>query len=142
MFRVVSVPIGFLIGIKEFVMFLIVFGFDILQMFFYSFLLSNSDAAGRLKNLILKILPSKEKVKSGALVKRLETMGFFGVSLLAALPIYAGGMWSAVIISHLMGFFEKNRVKCYCYLACGSACGSAVIVLGVYNILKWIGNLI
>jgi uncharacterized membrane protein len=142
MLKIVSVPVGLLIGIKEFVVFLLVFGFDLVQMFIYSRILSKSDASGRLINFFIRIMPSKEKVKSGPFVKRLEAMGYLGVALLAAMPIYAGGMWSAVIISYLMGLLEKNRLRCFCYLAAGSAVGSAIIVFGLYNLFRLIVRVI
>ncbi|PIU83334.1 MAG: hypothetical protein COS68_04570, partial [Elusimicrobia bacterium CG06_land_8_20_14_3_00_38_11] len=67
--------------------------------------------------------------------------GYIGITILAALPVYFGGMYSAVLVSHLM---HLNRKRSYMFLIVGSIVGSSIFVFGLqglialWDLIKWL----
>jgi len=101
---------------------------DIMQMFVYFYILEGAGVNNRLGKLISKRFPSQESIEKTNVVKKVKRFGYLGITVLAALPIYFGGMYSAVLVSHLM---RLHRKKSYIFLTIGSMIGSAVLVLGI-----------
>ena len=131
--RFIIIPLGFIAGFGWWTAFFIAFGMDIVQMFAYFYFLEGAGVNKKVGRLIAKRFPSQNKVARTKMVIKLRHFGYLGVTVLAGLPVYMGGMYSAVLVSHLM---HLNRKKSYLCLTMGSFIGSGILILGIRAI--WI----
>jgi hypothetical protein len=125
--RFIVVPVGFIIGFGWYGAFIVAFAVDMCQMFAYFYFLEGAGVNRKVGHIITKWFPSQNKVEQTRTVIKLRRMGYVGIMILAALPVYFGGMYSAVLVSHLM---HLKRKKSYVFLTIGSVIGSAIITLG------------
>src|SRR3989339_787187 len=125
--RFLVVPISIIAGIGWWGAFLIALAGDIIQMFLYFYILEGAGVNKKIGKLISKRFPTQDEVEKTNVVKKVRRMGYLGITILAALPVYVGGMYSAVLVSHLM---HLNRKKSYIFLSIGSMIGSAILVIG------------
>ncbi len=130
--RFFVIPLGFIVGLGWWGAFAIALFGDIVQMFLYFYILEGAGVNKKLGKLISKKFPSQEKVERTKMVRKVRGMGYIGITILAALPVYFGGMYSAVLVSHLM---HLNRKKSYIFLTVGSIIGSAVLVFGLQGLI-------
>lgn len=134
--RFFVIPLGFVVGLGWWGAFAIALFGDIVQMFLYFYILEGAGVNKKFGKLISKKFPSQEKVERTKMVRKVRGLGYMGITILAALPVYFGGMYSAVFVSHLM---HLNRKKSYIFLTVGSIIGSAVLVIGLsvlWNLIK------
>jgi len=125
--RLLVIPVGFIAGFGWWAAFFIALITDIIQMFIYSYFLEGAGVNKKFGYLISKRFPSKDKIERTKIVIRLRRFGYMGITILAAMPVYFGGMYSAVLVSHLM---RLKRKKSYIFLAIGSVIGSAILTIG------------
>jgi len=133
--RLLVIPAGYIVGFGWWSAFFMALITDIIQMFIYSYFLEGAGVNKKAGYLISKWFPSKDKVERTKIVIRLRRFGYVGIMILAALPIYAGGMYSAVLVSHLM---RLKRKKSYLFLTIGSIMGSAILTIGLKAIWEYI----
>lgn len=129
----VNIPLNFIIGSGKTAAFVIAFGIDIAQIAGYYYLLEKKNAATKLKNLFTKNLPDEKKVKLSPFAASMKRFGYVGILFLAAMPIYFGGVWTAVVTSHALSL---NRRKSCVFLITGSLIGCVLWVLGIFFILE------
>ncbi|OGS45528.1 MAG: hypothetical protein A2539_10205 [Elusimicrobia bacterium RIFOXYD2_FULL_34_15] len=137
--RFLVVPISIIAGIGWWGAFLIALAGDIIQMFLYFYILEGAGVNKKIGKLISKRFPTQDEVEKTNVVKKVRRMGYLGITILAALPVYVGGMYSAVLVSHLM---HLNRKKSYIFLSIGSMIGSAILVIGLNVLWNFIKSLI
>lgn len=125
--RFFVIPLGRVVGLTWWGAFAIALAGDILQMFLYFYILEGAGINKKLGRLVSKKFPSQEKVEKTKMVRMARGMGYMGITILAAMPVYFGGMYSAVLVSHLM---HLKRKKSYIFLTIGSVIGSAILVIG------------
>ena len=130
--RFFVIPLGFIIGLGWWWAFAIALFGDIVQMFIYFYILEGAVVNKKFCKLISKKFPSQEKVERTKMVRKVRGLGYLGITILAAMPVYFGGMYSAVLVSHLM---HLNRKKSYIFLTIGSIIGSAVLVFGLQGLI-------
>jgi uncharacterized membrane protein len=130
--RFFVIPLGFIVGLGWWGAFAIALFGDIVQMFIYFYILEGAGVNKKFGKLISKKFPSQEKVERTKMVKKVRGLGYLGITILAAMPVYLGGMYSAVLVSHLM---HLNRKKSYIFLTIGSIIGSAVLVFGLQGLI-------
>jgi len=130
--RFFVIPLGFVVGLGWWGAFAIALFGDIVQMFIYFYILEGAGVNKKFGKLISKKFPSQEKVERTKMVKKVRGLGYMGITILAAMPVYFGGMYSAVLVSHLM---HLNRKKSYIFLTVGSIIGSAVLVFGLQGLI-------
>ncbi len=78
-----------------------------------------------LKRLVDRAQRQKEKLASSRLYGRLALGGQLGVLIVTLLPIKGGGMWSGVLLAHLM---KLERGRSYLLLFAGSLLGAFLLV--------------
>lgn len=135
--RLVALPALLALRFSTVTAFLIVFGIDVLQIpvFFYLYrraaqVLRRGAASGRFQ-------PTRERIERTPFGKFALSIGEMGVVFLSALPLYGGGMWSAVLLAYLL---EMPRPRAVAYCLLGSFVGCWAIVLGFSAILSFWRN--
>ena len=103
-----QVPAALLLGVLLFI--------DIIQIPFYYQLYEHGSTLLEKIPMIHKLL-HKDWSKS-ALGRRATPLGGFGVLLVAALPTFGGGMWSATFLAYGLGL---KRSASYSWMILGSA---------------------
>ena len=126
--RFFVIPLGFIVGLGWWGAFAIALFGDIVQMFLYFYVLEGAGINKKLGVLISKRFPSPNKIARAKIVIRIRRWGYLGIMILSALPVYFGGMYAAVLTSHLM---RLKRKKSYLFLTLGSIIGSAILVIGL-----------
>lgn len=134
--RVVFIPAGMALGIGKYVVLVIVFLLDILQIPFYFFIYEKGATKIKFLAALYSKLPTKEQMERSGLLKFARSLGSFGVVLTAAMPAFGGGMWTAVLISYLLNI---DRKKSIILLAIGSLIGCLIVVYGFEGILGLFG---
>lgn len=130
--RFFVIPLGFIVGLGWWGAFAIALFGDIVQMFIYFYILEGAGVNKKFGKLISKKFPSQEKVEQTKMVRKVRGLGYLGITILAAMPVYFGGMYSATLVSHLM---HLNRKKSYIFLTIGSIIGSTVLVFGLQGLI-------
>jgi uncharacterized membrane protein len=74
----------------------------------------------------------KEKLAGSRFYEQLVLWGQLGVMIMTLLPIKGGGMWSGVLLAHLL---RVNRGRSYLLLFAGSLLG-AFLLVGVSDLLR------
>jgi len=74
----------------------------------------------------------KEKLASSRFYERLVLWGQLGVVIMTLLPIKGGGMWSGVLLAHLL---QVRRARSYLLLFAGSLLG-AFLLLGLSDLIR------
>ena len=134
--RIVFVPAGMALGIGKYVILVIVFFLDLIQIPFYFYIYEKGASKIKFLSAILEKLPKKEDMERSGLLKFAKSLGSFGVVFVAAMPAFGGGMWTAVFISFLLGIERKKSII---LLAIGSLIGCLIIVYGFEGILHLLG---
>jgi len=139
--RFFVIPLGFIVGLGWWGAFAIALFGDIVQMFVYFYILEGAGVNKKLGRIIARRFPTQDKVEQTKMVKKVRGLGYIGITILAALPVYFGGMYSAVLVSHLM---HLNRKRSYMFLIVGSIVGSSIFVFGLqglialWDLIKWL----
>jgi len=134
--RIVFIPAGMALGIGKYVVLVVVFLLDILQIPFFFFLYEKGAIKIKFLSGLYAKLPTKEQMERSGLLKFARSLGSFGVVLTAAIPAFGGGMWTAVLISYIL---KIDRKKSIVLLAIGSLIGCLLVVYGFEGILGLFG---
>lgn len=130
--RVLFIPAGITMGIGKYVIFCLVFCLDMLQIPLYFYLYEKGTSRIRFLNFLYSRMPTKQKLESSRLMRFAESLGSFGVVLVAAMPAFGGGMWTSVLMAYLLGIERKRSIL---LLALGSFLGCVVVIYGFEGIL-------
>ncbi|OQA92686.1 MAG: putative small multi-drug export protein [Elusimicrobia bacterium ADurb.Bin231] len=132
--KFIIIPVlGFASGLGWWNAYFIAVVIDIVQMFAYFYFLEGAGLNKKIGIMISRTFPSKNSVSRTRMVVKMRKHGYWGIMILAALPVYMGGMYSAVLLSHIMKLKKK---KSYIFLTVGTIIGSAILVIGLKAI--WI----
>jgi len=131
--HIINIPINFLLGTGKVFAFTFAFLLDILQIKLYFYILEKNKIETKLRNFITEHLSDENKIKNSLFFKRMQRFRYFGIFILATMPIYAGGIWPAVIMSSVLSL---DRKKSYFFLIMGSLIGCSIWVLGIIYIIN------
>jgi uncharacterized membrane protein len=131
--RAVSIPAALALQIHTGVVFFSVFGLDLLQIPLFFRLYEKGFPKIPLLNLLTKRLPTAEQFEKSKLRKFTQSLGGIGVVLVAAMPTFGGGMWTAVLFAHIL---KLTRKQSYFFLATGSFISCVIFTLGIGFIFK------
>ncbi|MDI6782830.1 MAG: small multi-drug export protein [bacterium] len=115
--RAVSIPAALALHIPTIIVFLAIFGLDLLQIPLFFRLYEKGFTKIPSLNILMKRLPTEEKFEKSKLRKFAQSLGGTGVLFIAATPTFGGGMWTAVLFAH---FLKLSRKQSYILLAAGS----------------------
>ena len=132
-----SVPFGFILGMGKWWVFLAVYIFNMFQMMFFARIIGKKEYT-KIERFFVRNLPQENKFDEKKIVKKMERWGRWGVMCLAGLPFYAGGMWAAILLCHLIGMELK---KGYLYMALGAFIGCFITVFGLYGLIYYFQKL-
>ncbi len=135
--HLINIPLIILAGGGKFAAVLIAFGLDMFQATIYNKILSGAKVSEKFVTIFSKISPQQNRFsthhpKMFSLVKKLQ---YFGIFILASLPVYTGGICAAVFLSHTLSL---NKYKSWVATALGSFTGCILWVLGI----QWLFNFI
>jgi uncharacterized membrane protein len=136
--RLISVPVGMALFGKWYIAVILLVFMDIIQVpFFYYFYESPHKMEfirkilGTIRSIFIgltrHIRIKQERNIHAGLLKRARSFGQPGVVLITAMPFLGGGMWSGVLLSHLLKIEKRTS---YFLLACGSLLGCTFLALG------------
>ncbi len=136
--RLVSIPVGIALFGRWYVPVIFIFFMDLIQIPFYYYIY---ESPGKIKFIIVRLRLYRRLLKKylhrfrikpernfhATLLKRAQHYGQWGVPFIAGTPFLGGGMWSGVLLSHLIKLEKK---KSYVLLSCGSLASCIFLALG------------
>lgn len=131
--RAVSIPAALALHIKAGIVFFAVFGLDLMQIPLFFRLYEKGFPKIPILNILIKRLPTKEQFEKSKLLKFTQSLGWIGVILVATMPTFGGGMWTAVLFAHIL---KLSRKQSYILLAIGSLISCIIFTLGIGFIFK------
>ena len=134
--RIIFIPAGMAMGIGKHAILAIVFALDLVQIPIFYYIYEKGTEKIKILNFLYSKLPTKESVNSSGLMKFAKSLGGFGIVLIAAMPAFGGGMWTSVLVAHLLKLEKKLSIF---LLALGSLLGCLGIVYGFEGIRQLIG---
>lgn len=125
--RAVSIPAGIFIFREWYVVVILVFIMDLIQIPFFSYLYEQPQKISFLSQIFKKLYLHLEQIQKKSLFKKSLRFHEWGVVLITALPSFGGGMWSGVLLAHLL---KINKRKSYLLLGTGSLLSCIFLALG------------
>ena len=125
--RLVSIPTGMLMFRDWSVVVLLVFLMDIVQIPFFFYLYEQHKKIRFLARFFEKLYNKLELMQTKSLFQKSLRFHEWGVILITAMPSFGGGMWSGVLLSHLLNI---KRRKSYFLVSLGSLLGCVFLALG------------
>ena len=133
-----SGPLGFIFGLGKWGVLFFVYSFNVLQILFFPKVLHKASAYSKFKK-IFGFENINELERKHKLVRNLEKRGILGVFILSMLPMYAGGIWAALLVSETFGYKKSKSLP---YIFTGSFVGCFITVFGIYGIITSVKILI
>lgn len=131
--RILSVPEALILHFPRFIVFLMVFCLDLLQIpMFYYIYIKGLPQIKFLKILFSK-LPTPEKFQKSRLGKTAQYFGSVGVIFIAFLPSFGGGIWTSVLFAHILRLDYRHS---FLFIAIGSLLGCWAVVYGFDAIFR------
>ncbi|MFH1259269.1 MAG: small multi-drug export protein [Elusimicrobiota bacterium] len=125
--RLVSIPTGMLMFGDWSVVVVLVFLMDLVQIPLLYYLYEQHKKIGFLARFLEKLYSKLEQLQKKTLFQKSLRFHEWGVILLTAMPTFGGGMWSGVLLTHLL---KINRQKSYFLVSLGSILGCVFLALG------------
>lgn len=129
--HLIVIPLSLLFGVGKYVAFVIAVIIDQVQLIAYHNLFNQSSWKRRLVGAINDELIKKYRMP-GFIPKLQKSWRYFGVSLLALLPVYSGGMFVAVFTAHVL---RLKKIPGYISITIGSIIGSVIWTIGLINLV-------
>ena len=126
--RAVSIPAALALHLRAGIVFFAIFGLDIIQipLFFHIYERGFTRIPGL--SLVMKRLPTKEQFEKSRIRKLTQSLGGFGVLFLAMTPTFGGGIWTAVLLAHIL---KLSRKQSYFFLITGSFISCLILTWGI-----------
>ena len=138
--RLISIPIAVAMFVKWYIAVLFIFTMDIVQVPLFYYLYERPQkirfitARWRLwqqkwhrTGIKKKTIIREDRNWQALVLKRAQRFGQWGVMLVAAMPSLGGGMWTGVLLAHLLKIDKKRS---YLLLSAGSLMSCLVLALG------------
>jgi len=154
--RLISIPVAVALFVKWYIAVAFIFIMDLAQVPIFYYLYESPQKIKfimirlRLWRIRLRRIYKKKRITRGdrnwqaLLLKRSHRFGQWGVIFVTAMPSLGGGMWSGVLLAHLL---KLDKRKSYLLLAAGSLLSCLVLALGfggikalIMQILKTISH--
>ena len=126
--HLVNIPLNLLAGVGKFYAVVIAFCLDMLQATIYTKILEGAKLSDKLKFLI-KIFPDEKIIEQKPFFNKFRKLQYFGIFLLASLPVYTGGICAASVLRYISK--NLNKKKSFIALILGSLIGCIVWVVGI-----------
>ncbi len=140
--NLVSIPTGLALGINQLVVIGTVIGLDFLQIPFFFYLYEQGQSRFRIVRWLFSILPNQDWVQDTFLKRIIEHTGRISVMLITALPSFGGGIWSGVLVSHILKLDRRHSI----FFIMAGAVMSTLIVWGgsatIWLIIKNVFHLV
>jgi uncharacterized membrane protein len=136
--RIVSIPMALALKFPRFIVLLMVFILDVLQIPMFFQLYDKGFPRIPLINKLLDMLPTKEKVENSAVGRKAQKLGSWGIIFISAVPTFGGGIWSAVLVAHILHLSTRRS---FVYIAIGSLISCLALVYGFDWIFRFLGVL-
>lgn len=136
--RFISIPVGVALFGKWYIVVILIVLMDVIQAPFYYYIYESPHKMEFILIQLKRIRTSftritrririrEERNIHARLLKRARSFGQWGVVFITAMPFLGGGMWSGVLLSHLLKIEKK---KSYFLLTSGSLIGCIFLALG------------
>lgn len=126
--RKIAIPVGIALGIPPLYVFSLIFLLDLLQIPF--FLYGFSKVTGLMKKF--RFYPNPNKLDT------FSKYGKWGVTILVALPIQGGGIWSGSLLAQLVGMDKKLAVILLTIGSIIGCIGLTLLSVGVIDGIKYL----
>ena len=123
--RPVAILTARLAGFNMLLFFPLVVFMDTLQIPCFYFLYDHTFTNGRLQRFTGYLHRRGESAEKQGTFQRLRSLGGLGVLVLTVLPVKGGGMWSGVLLAHLIQLPKRTSLP---LLVSGSVAGSLIFV--------------
>jgi uncharacterized membrane protein len=131
--RKISIPYAIALGFTDHYILLFAFTLDVLQIPFFKYLYTHTSKISIIKRLKEGMERRSEDMEGSKLIKWAKGMGKIGTVMLAAMPFQGGGMWSGVLLAHVI---KLDRKQMYVFLSIGSLIGCTIMAYGTSYILS------
>jgi uncharacterized membrane protein len=137
--RLISIPVAVALFVKWYIAVIFIFAMDVVQIPLYYYIY---ESPKKIKFIMVRLrlwrrrigrFAKKVNVTRGdrnwqaMLLKRAQRLGRLGVMFVAAMPSLGGGMWSGVLLAHLL---KLDKKRSYLLLSAGSLISCLVLALG------------
>jgi uncharacterized membrane protein len=124
--RTFSLIVGFLAGLPPLALVGLAWIGDMLNIPFFVTIFTLAHRGLRMSSLLSRWLDrSRAYLEHRTFYERFRRMGELGVILIAAVPLWGCGMWSAILLAWSM---DMPRVRGTIYLSVGSVIGSTIVL--------------
>lgn len=149
--RLISIPIAVAMFVKWYIAVIFIFAMDVVQIPLFYYLYERPQKIKfitarlrlwrrRMDHVFKKKRIIREDRNWQALVlKRAQRFGQWGILLVSAMPSLGGGMWTGVLLAHLL---KMDKKRSYLLLAAGSLTSCLVLALGFGGIKTLVIHLI
>lgn len=149
--RLISIPLAVGLFMKWYLAVLFIFIMDVIQIPFFYFIYERPQ---KIKFIVVRFrywrrrintlykketITRKARTWEATILKRAQKLGSWGVAVVAAMPSLGGGMWSGVLLAHLL---KLNKRKSYIFLGLGSLLSCMLLALGFGSLKALIYHLI
>ncbi len=150
--RLISIPIAVAMFVKWYIAVLFIFVMDIAQVPLFYYIYEKPQKIKfitvrwrlwrkrwNLRRYKKQMIFREERNLQAMVLKRAQKFGRWGVVLVSAMPSLGGGMWTGVLLAHLLKIDKKQS---YMLLAAGSLISCLVLALGFGGIKTIIIHLV
>jgi len=130
--RKISIPYMLAIGTNVHTLIVFAIVLDVLQIPVFEHLYTHTSNTGIMQRISARIEQRSRHLEKSRLVLWARKMGIAGIVVVSAMPIQGGGMWSGVLLTHVL---KLRRAYTYGLLTLGSIIGCTLIAFGVSKIL-------
>ncbi|MDD5132783.1 MAG: small multi-drug export protein [bacterium] len=138
--RLISIPIAVAMFVKWYIAVLFIFAMDLAQVPLFYYIYERPQKIRfitarlrlwrkrwHLRNYKKQRIIREDRNLQAMVLKRAQRFGQWGVLLVSAMPSLGGGMWTGVLLAHLLKIDKKHS---YALLAAGSLTSCLVLALG------------
>jgi len=136
--HLVNIPLNLLAGVGKFYAVVIAFALDMLQAAIYTKILEGVKISDKLK-FVAKFFPEEQTIEQKSFFIKVRKLQYFGIFLLASLPVYTGGICAAATLRYVSS--NLNKKKSLFVMMAGSLLGCIVWVFGINFIFIGIKNI-